>query len=177
MRHKRCGQVFQITPTQRHELEQDLIPGRENGLRGTQLEDDKPPAKPYTYDLPCAVCYDRFYPSSQVVDDNDASNTARDLVDGIQSDLSYLRTPLTQHADVVVSRWEKKSQAKRLALLEEVADLARFRWAPVLFMNIQGKRCDYSPDRLDTFRCFNARVQWELCGYAETGVRKTRCMG
>lgn len=139
-REKKRGQVIGISPTRRHKLQQDPIPGKENGLRGTQIEVDNPPARPYTCDLLCAVCYDQFYPAIQVVDDNDASNTARDLVDSIQSDLSYLRTSLNQHAHLVVSRWKKKSKVKRLSLLEEVADLAPFRWAPVHFMNIRKKR-------------------------------------
>lgn len=142
MRDKRCGPVTRITPTRRHRLEQEPIPRNENQLRGIQLQEENPPVKPYTCDLLCAICYDQFFPASQVVDDNDASNTTRNLVDCIRSDLSYLRNSLKQHADLVVSRWKKKSKAKRLALLQELADLAPFRWASVHFMNMHNPRCD-----------------------------------
>ncbi|KAE9990079.1 hypothetical protein EG327_001891 [Venturia inaequalis] len=130
------------TPCGRHRLEQEPIPRNENQLRGIQLQEENPPVKPYTCDLLCAICYDQFFPASQVVDDNDASNTTRNLVDCIRSDLSYLRNSLKQHADLVVSRWKKKSKAKRLALLQELADLAPFRWASVHFMNMHNPRCD-----------------------------------
>ncbi|QDS69564.1 hypothetical protein FKW77_007963 [Venturia effusa] len=135
-RENRRGQVIRISPTRRYRLEQGPILCGENELRGVQLQDDSPPDKPYRCDLLCAICYDQFYPATRAVDDIIASNTTRDLVDSIQSDLASIRTSLQQHGDLVVSRWKKKSRVKRLALLEELADLAPFRWAPVHFMNM-----------------------------------------
>lgn len=51
----------------------------------------------------------------------------------------------------MVSRWKKKSKAKRLAVLEEVADLAPFRWAPVHFINM------YKHQRVSTKGKMSAR--------------------
>lgn len=89
-REKLRDQVIRVNPIRRFKLEQDPIPESDNGLRGTQLEDNNPPPKPYTCDLRCAICYDQFFSATQAVEDNDAFTTMRDLVDSIQSDLGYL---------------------------------------------------------------------------------------
>ncbi|THX68027.1 hypothetical protein D6D04_10692 [Aureobasidium pullulans] len=99
-------------------------------LKGEYLDRKNPPASPFNCTNPgpftgggeCAVCLPQFFPAAIIVNDKQARVIITEIVDGIKVDLAFLRTTLTEHADLL---------GKRFSFLTEHTELFDKRWAAV----------------------------------------------
>lgn len=101
----------------------------------------------------CAVCSHGFYrPEIQYhprfwyrgvngLSDQSAGRILAMFTRGMEEDRQHLLLRLHSHVDIVMSRWKKKSQDKRRALLKEVApDLEEHRWVAPRFVYMPESR-------------------------------------
>nr|RBQ87940.1 hypothetical protein FVER53263_13551 [Fusarium verticillioides] len=116
------------------------------------LHCDKPPDPPqYSVTLdaveesirpppcPCGDCQEDFFATSEQrspehsyhlrLSDAEAERNASSLVQSLHRSQNHLAKQIQVSGDVLLSRWKKRSQAKRAALLKEVApDLEEQQW-------------------------------------------------
>lgn len=86
--------------------------------RGKKIDRATPP--PYPYGLceeECETCFTQYFPVRISVTDAEALSGVQALTNSINADLDFLRDALTRHADLFVTRWKKKSKAKRAEFL------------------------------------------------------------
>ncbi|CAD0108394.1 unnamed protein product [Aureobasidium uvarum] len=108
-------------------------------LNAEYLDRKKPPASPFNCTNPgpftgskeCATCLPQFFPAAMSVDDGQAKAIINEVADSIKADLAFLRATLKKHADFLVSRWNKKPQAKRFSFLTEHTELFDKKWAAI----------------------------------------------
>ncbi|KAK5175485.1 uncharacterized protein LTR77_000624 [Saxophila tyrrhenica] len=89
--------------------------------RGVRLEFNSPPNYPYGCEPDCETCFTQHFPARISVSDSEALKAITGLTSSINSDLEFLHQALRMHADFLVSRWKKKSQAKRLDFLNSLS--------------------------------------------------------
>ncbi|KAI5273789.1 hypothetical protein E4T47_03003 [Aureobasidium subglaciale] len=116
----------------------------------THLDVKNPPGSPFNcaedgsgsgvYGLSkeCTVCSPQFFPASMGANDIQAGEFISTVAESIKTDLAYLRDALSKHADLIVSRWKKKSPAKRFTFLTTNTTLLDEKWAAVHLLDRVG---------------------------------------
>ncbi len=89
--------------------------------RGKKLDPSDPPDVPFHVCEPecaeCETCWTQYFPARISLTDAEALACVQSLTTNINADLEYLRQKLDYHADFIVTRWKKKSKAKRTDFL------------------------------------------------------------
>ena len=130
--------------------------------RGSKIEPDVPPEYPYTCKPDCETCFTQFFPVRLAVSDAEALSGVQTLTNRINADLAYLRCVLKRHADLLVTRWKKKSKAKRTEFLSRLApeekargildhdpsavQLYNKKWAAVYMIDDHSRTDSHNPD-------------------------------
>jgi hypothetical protein len=89
--------------------------------RGRPVDRSDPPAYPFSCPEDCDTCCAQYFPVQMISTDREALSEVQKLTHSIRVDLTYLRRALDSHADLIVTRWKKKSIDKRSALLLTVS--------------------------------------------------------
>jgi hypothetical protein len=103
---------------------------------GVKLSIGDSPESPYECSDNCTVCFAQFFPVAGTLDDEQAERLISSLVASVQSDLSYLLRCLSEHGDLIVARWRKKTRTKRAQFLEDNTDLFDKKWAPIHLLDL-----------------------------------------
>jgi hypothetical protein len=123
----------------------------------------------------CVDCQNGYYAAEEQyqppfwyrgrVSDRDAGRIVAGHVQDAQREMQYLQQRLASHADIIVSRWKKKSREKRQALLvDTIPELCEYRW-------IIPRYC-YMPESKQVglgLRPWNRRCQ--LCASSKTAKK------
>lgn len=100
------------------------------------LDPKRPPKLPFDCeDTKCNICFPQFFPATYAVTDREAAKIVNGLVNGITGDLRYLRESLKSQADIIATRWQKKTRAWRQKLLLKNTDIYEKKLAPVHLLN------------------------------------------
>jgi hypothetical protein len=98
-----------------------LVEDRFPKSRGTKLKPEQPPAYPYRCKPNCETCFTQYFPARLEVTDVEALSAIQMLSGSIYEDLRTVQDALRQHADFLVTRWRKKSVAKRTEFLSRLS--------------------------------------------------------
>lgn len=84
------------------------------------LSQEDPPDCPYDCPLECESCFSQFFPAEIGISDAEALTRVKNLSQSIHSDRMFLQYALQHHADLIATRWHKKSKVKRSELLSRL---------------------------------------------------------
>jgi hypothetical protein len=103
---------------------------------GVKITIHETPESPYKCSDNCSVCFPQFFPVAGILEDEQAARLINSIVATIQSDLSYLLRSLSEHGDMIVARWKKKTRTKRSQFLKDNTDLFDRKWAPIYLLDL-----------------------------------------